>query len=95
MELDCSRVSSSASRTPKRQPGTTKPRTSDDLADWYDARLRLHGSRGDSFVAHPVNENAAEGSVSLGRVGGAAKGRFAEVTIEHLDAAGLGTFRRE
>ena len=50
---------------------------------------------GDSFVAHPVNENAAEGSVSLVRFGGAAKGRFAEVTIEHLNAAGLGTFRRE
>lgn len=52
MELDCSMVNSSASRTPKRQPGSTKPRTSDDLADWYDARLRLHGSRGDSFIAH-------------------------------------------
>lgn len=52
MELDGSMVNSSASRTPKRQPGPVKPRTSDDLADWYDARLRLHGSRGDSFVVH-------------------------------------------
>lgn len=52
MKLDDRMVNSSASRTPKRQPGPTKPRTSDDLADWYDARLRLHGSRGDSFVVH-------------------------------------------
>ena len=52
MELDSRMVNSSASRAPKRQPGNTKPRTSDDLADWYDARLRLHGSRGDSFVVH-------------------------------------------
>src|SRR6478735_7656342 len=60
MKLDGSMVNSSASRTPKRQPGPTKPRTSDDLADWYDARLRLHGSRGDSFVVHRTGATTPE-----------------------------------
>ena len=45
-------ANSSASRTPKQPITTSKQRGSDDLADWYEARLRLQGSRGDAFIVH-------------------------------------------
>jgi hypothetical protein len=45
-------ANSSASRTPKQPISTPKQRGSDDLADWYEARLRLQGSRGDAFILH-------------------------------------------
>ena len=45
-------ANSSASRTPKQPITTSKQRGSDDLADWYEARLRLQGSRGDAFMVH-------------------------------------------
>src|SRR6478735_543681 len=45
-------ASSSVSRTPKQPLNASKPRSSDDLADPYEARLRLQGSRGDAFIVH-------------------------------------------
>ena len=45
-------VKSSESRTPHQPSRTSKQGTSDDLADWYEARLRLQGSRGDAFIVH-------------------------------------------
>jgi hypothetical protein len=53
-------ANSSASRTPKQPISTSKPRGSDDLADWYEARLRLQGTRGDAFVIHRIGAATPE-----------------------------------
>src|SRR6478609_8646185 len=51
---------SSASRLSKQPIVASKPRGSDDLADWYEARLRLHGSRGDAFIVHRIGASTPE-----------------------------------
>jgi hypothetical protein len=53
-------ANSSASRTPKQPITTSKQRGSDDLADWYEARLRLQGSRGDAFIVHRIGAATPE-----------------------------------
>jgi hypothetical protein len=53
-------ANSSASRTPKQPITTSKQRGSDDLADWYEARLRLQGSRGDAFIVHRTGASTPE-----------------------------------
>ena len=53
-------MKSSESRTPHRLSGTSKQCTSDDLADWYEARLRLQGSRGDRFIVHRIGSATPE-----------------------------------
>lgn len=45
-------ANSPVSRVPKQPLAASKPRSSDDLADPYEARLRLQGSRGDAFIVH-------------------------------------------
>ncbi|XDA97977.1 serine hydrolase [Sulfitobacter sp. LCG007] len=57
-------------------------------------RLPLTHWDGDRFVAFPVTENQPEGSVSQVVFSIGADGRADMVTVEHLNAAGLGGFHR-
>ena len=50
---------------------------------------------GNAFTFIPSGENAPDGSISLASFGEAAKGRFRSLTIEFLNADGLGRFRRK
>jgi CubicO group peptidase (beta-lactamase class C family) len=49
---------------------------------------------GNAFTFAPSSENAADGSISLATFGEAAKGRFRNLTIEYLNAEGMGRFSR-
>jgi CubicO group peptidase (beta-lactamase class C family) len=49
---------------------------------------------GNAFTFSPSSENATAGSISLATFKAPAKGRSGELTIEYLNDAGLGTFRR-
>ncbi|MBI1209649.1 MAG: serine hydrolase [Azospirillum sp.] len=49
---------------------------------------------GDAFVFNPSSENQPDGSISLVTFRSKARGHFRSVTIEYLDANGMGTFVR-
>ena len=50
---------------------------------------------GNAFIFRPSSENAPEGSISLATFKAPRNARFRELTIEYLDEAGMGTFRRK
>jgi CubicO group peptidase (beta-lactamase class C family) len=50
---------------------------------------------GNAFILRPQSENSPEGSISLATFKTPRNARFGELTIEYLDEAGMGTFRRK
>jgi CubicO group peptidase (beta-lactamase class C family) len=50
---------------------------------------------GNAFTLIPTGENAPAGSISLASFGDAAKGRFRSLTVEFLNAEGMGRFSRK
>lgn len=50
---------------------------------------------GNAFTLTPSGENAPDGSISLASFGDATKGRFRNLTIEYLNAEGMGRFSRK
>ena len=50
---------------------------------------------GNAFTFIPSGENAPGGSISLASFGDARKGRFRSLTVEFLNADGMGRFRRK
>ncbi len=50
---------------------------------------------GNAFTFAPLSENASDGSISLATFKAGANGRFRDLTIEYLNEAGMGNFRRK